>query len=328
MNFAINFTIVAKGIIIANDDKFYEMMNSNDAVKWEIFKNNIKNNYDEVIIHLGSRFAFIEGGMFASDLSQNKLVELSNFLKSNKISLYLWFLDGHGSIDFLKIYREYKQIIDANLNKLKELEIKYSGIVLDLEWINEPNTYNNIKLIEICEYASKTLGGEHKLFLFASLNENNIENIKRGYLVDLLFKHIDGFIGMVYPRDGGIDLEEKPKPFINFARTKSLAKFYKKISSRVAFSMESGLILNRNNKFYFIKTIYNKDSINSFSLDLTYSDKLVSLYEIKSMSNKTIVRNDGIKELFTPQDRLFYIEVNKKEALNQKYFFWEYFFIH
>ena len=319
---------MAKGIIIANDDKLYEMMNSNDVVKWDIFKNNIKNNYKEVIIHLGSRFAFKEGGLFASEISQNKLVELANYLKTNKISLYLWFLDSHGSEDFLDIYKEYKQIIDSNLNKLKELKIKYSGIVFDLEWINEPNAYNNLKLIEICEYASNTLGGEYKFYLFASLNENNIENTKRGYLVDLLFNHIDGFIGMVYPRDGGIDLQDKPKPFINYFRTKSLAKFYRKISSHVAFSVESGIILSRNDKFYFIKTINDKDSLKSFLLELTYSDKLVSLYEIKSMSNKTIIRNDGVKELIRPDDRLFYIEVNHKVALNQKYFFWEYFFIH
>ncbi len=322
---------MSQGIVIANDEKLYALMNTTNTNEWEIVKKNIKNNYKKVILHLGSTVVFDKGGIYETSIAQNNLIAFSNFLKQEKIELYLWFLDSHGSDEFEGIYSNYKTVVISTIEKLDSLEIFYKGIAFDLEWINKPKAYNNLKLLEICKFVSENLHPSKKFFLFASLNENNIENVKRGYLVEYLYEYIDGFLGMVYPRDGGISFEETTKPFLDSKRIKSLAKFYKKINSQVVFSVESGLILFRNNNFYFIKTILFSDELKQFensSKILHYKDKNIELNEIVMLENSKVVRNDGVEEVISKNDKLFYLEVNKNEILKKNYIYWEYFLIH
>jgi len=93
----------------------------------------------------------------------------------------------------------------------------------------------------------------------------------------------------------------------------------------VAVSLEGGIILEREERLYFIK------STNKFA----YNDKVVKLYtDEKEYYRVTgfvpqesfyIKRNDGIKAKIIEEDRIHFLYVKDNNLLKEKDFIWEYY---
>ena len=141
----------SQGIILANNQKIIDIFRSKDKDKVDLLLQELE-EYDEIIIHLGSKKVFERGSAFFYKTSQKNLKYFANQLDKNNKKLYLWFLDSFGGDSFLNIYSQYQDIIDSNLYYLNKLSLEYEGIVVDLEWINLNTGDNSKKYLEILKY--------------------------------------------------------------------------------------------------------------------------------------------------------------------------------
>ncbi|MGM0410975.1 MAG: hypothetical protein ACQEQF_09470, partial [Bacillota bacterium] len=128
-------SIDSQGIILADNQKIIDIFRNKDKTKVDSLISDLK-NYNKIIIHLGAKKVFERGNAFFYKSSQENLNYFINELKKDDKKVYLWFLDSFGGDSFLEIYNEHEEIIKANYNHLKKMNLNYDGIVIDLEWIN------------------------------------------------------------------------------------------------------------------------------------------------------------------------------------------------
>lgn len=316
----------SKGIIIADDVKVVNLFNDSDSLNIARFANHIANQYDRVILHLGRDYSFERGGMFFSNRSKQNLRIFSKVLMDRKCMLFLWFLDSYGAQQFEKIYTYYKNVIDYQKEKLEEFNILFQGVILDLEWINLPDADNNAKLYEILYYL-KLVFDKKITGLFAPLIDNLEESKLRGYELDSIKKLVDLPIAMLYPKDAGLYVDSKNiRPCLPDIRFKALKRFFKTYHIPVAVSLESGLFLLRNEKFYFIKTTCTIPENITSSLNLIYEFKqtVLTIRVYQPKVNISITRNDGVIETVLPAERLVFLYIPPSIVQPEDYI-WEYF---
>jgi len=325
--FSFNMITSAEGIILANNQEIINIFRSYNKI-------NVKNlieeldQYEKIILHLGAKYVFEKGNAFYYITSQENLKYFCDKLSEKNIKLYLWFLDSFGSQDFMEIYQDYKNIIDSNYKWIEKLDLKYEGIIIDLEWINlNSKSFNNKKYLEIAKYLNnKFLNKE--LYAFAPLIDNENENIKRGYNKKEVLKYLDNIIPMLYIKDGGYYLKDKRLSFyLDSNRIEDLKKYYFNNNFIPAISIEDGIILERNNNLYFIKT----------TNDFKYLDKVKQVYKKEEYYNQitgykplqefSIERNDSIIETIKTNDTLHYYQLKTNNLLDNDIYLWEYFIL-
>ena len=186
----------AKGVILADDQKVLEIFRDYDQNQILELAREIS-EYDKVILHLGARKVFTLGHPFFYSTSQKNLQTFSRQLEKQNQKFYLWFLDSFGSEMFLDIYDNHQEIIDDNYSKLKELDLNYDGIVIDLEWINhgqkDNSSHNQDKYLEVLKYLRNKFEFK-ELYAFMSIVDDPHENLERGYDVDEILKYLDNII--------------------------------------------------------------------------------------------------------------------------------------
>lgn len=325
----VTVTIYSKdnGVIIANDEKILKIFRDSSESEIIEFANEVSESYNKVIMHLGSKTPFQRGSYFFYTTSQRNLKLFSDTLNKNGVLLYVWIFDSFGDQSFNAIYQSYQSYFDEIYSKLNILDVVYEGIVLDLEWINLGGGNNSEKLIEITKYIKDKIKSK-KLFIFASLIEDEPENKKRGYDIKELIKYIDNVIVMLYIKDGGFYLSENNLlAKLNDIRVNSLIDYYEKKKFLVSVSLDCGLIINRNNNFYFIRTIKLEDVYNyNVSLLGESKNNYYNIYSFIANDNISMNRNDLVEEKIDKGEVFYYFESN--QTLKEKSdFLWEFFSI-
>ena len=318
----------AKGIIIADDQKILNTFRAQDSQQVKKLAAELK-NYDKVILHLGSRTVFERGYPFFFKSSQQNLVIFAEELEKQGQQLYLWFLDSFGSSQFLDIYTEHREIIDQNREMLKQLGLKYEGIVIDLEWINlnsaAAEADNSKKYVEVISYLAEVFS-DKELYAFASLIDSQVENIKRGYQEEEILSYLDNIIVMLYLKDGGFELKDgKLKLKISARRVEELRDYYQKHNYQTAVSLTGGVFLERNQSLYFIKT----------AAEFPFAEKTEELYQkeekyylsrgFKAKNNFELIRNDGLQEEIRAGEKIHFLKIKAAELIKEEDYLWEYF---
>lgn len=240
-----------KGIVIA-DEKFqllrFETVDTMEIVK---FADSISMNYTKVILHLGTDYVFNKGNIYFEPIRQKNLQVFSNRLAKNKTKLYLWFLDAYGNDQFQKIYSNHSSIITTVSKKIKELNLLYSGVYIDLEWINDGakvERANNSKLVEILKFLENSFSTK-EIGFFCSLIDSEKVNHKRGYSFDLIKQTRAYPIVMLYIKDGGFYFENNEiQPYLNDIRLTELKAFYNQHKWETCISLESAWIVKDKNE--------------------------------------------------------------------------------
>lgn len=287
----------------------------------------ISKKYDGVILHLGNTVIFDKGGQFYYETSKKNLSEFINIIKSQNKKVYFWFFDTFGSKDFLSLYGKYPEVIQTIKPELEKYD--FDGIVLDLEWINYNEEgieiRNNSKLEEIIFNLENIF--DKKVYNFASLIESHEENEKRGYDKTNYHK----FFPMLYIKDGGFYSGSfgEPIPFINDNRIEALKDFYKNNFERVVVSLESGIILKKNDNYYFVTNFNNTNKdLTGISENLKkireFNNKYYSIYEMEVIKEFKLQKNDESYENLE-KNQVIYIFKTNKEIISEKDIVWEYF---
>lgn len=320
-----SITASSKGIIIANNNNIIDIFRSRSKEKINVLIKDLI-SYDKVILHLGSKYVFQKGSAFYYKTSQENLKYFCDSLSKNNIEVYLWFMDSFGSKGFEDIYNDHKNIIDNNYKHIDQLDLKYEGIVIDLEWINLLTDIDNSnRYLQIIKYLTNKFKNK-KLYAFAPIIDNTRENIKRGYPESELLQYLDNIIPMLYIKDGGFYLENNQLNFfLNKNRIEDIKNYYYENNYIPAVSIENGIILEKNNNLYFIKTT------NTFN----YKDKVNIVYEknkfyyeikgYKTTENFSIERNDGVYEEIKKNNIIHFFQLNTQNLIQENNYIWEYF---
>lgn len=319
-------TCFSKGIIIADEQKQTQFFNSNDSAQIIKFADTISSQFDRVIIHLGKDFVFRKGNIFSTEISKRNLSVFCKNLSKQKVEIILWFFDSYGAENFIGLYKNHKEIINENITELTKMNISFDGIAVDLEWINLNNFENNDRFVELLKYL-KNKASDKKIYFFTSLIDSPEENIKRGYDMHKINK-IPAFpITMLYVKDGGFKSHKKTIiPNLNDSRINELVKFYKKNKWDFAYSLEGGIIQNKDSKKNIHEILFS-DTLKNNS-KLLYSNKAkyytVSEYEITETFH---VRASKKKEIPFSKGETFFFFQHRSKLPDRNCFLWEYFSI-
>lgn len=326
INYSPTNIVESKGIILAEDQIILETFRSRDQQAIQNLAENI-NEYEEVILHLGNKKVFTRGHPFFYKTSIENLELFANQLDEQGQEFYIWFLDSFGSDSFLEIYEDYQKIIDSNLNKLDDINLDYDGIVVDLEWINLDSENNSEKYLEVLSYLRKEIG-DKKLFVFTPIIDNKSENIRRGYQEKEILKYVDNIISMLYIKDGDFYLKDgELKLSLSTNRIEELRNYFNDNNYRIAVSLEGGIILEKEERLYFIKStnkfVYKEKVLKAYTNEKKY-------YEVEGYVPKEsfyIERNDGRKVEITAADKLHFLNIKSNNLMKEKDFIWEYYLL-
>lgn len=322
----LSVNIFAKGIIIANNKKIIDIFRSHDQKATLELIEKI-DEYDKIIIHMGAEYVFRKGSAFYYKSSQENLKFFCKTLKTRDKKIYLWFLDSFGSNQFNSIYQEHREIIDDNYNFLEKLEIDYDGIVIDLEWINLPDANNTAKYLDILKYLDFKFTDSY-LAAFLPLIDNPSENKNRGYPEKEILNSLDNIITMLYLKDGDFFLKnEKLNLYINSSRTEDLRKYYQSKKYLTALSLQQGIILQRNENLYFIKSSTGYNYKNKSRLFYKKEEKYYNIYGYEIKENFSIIKDDGTEEIISSTDKIHFLELKKEKLINDDDYLWEFFLL-
>ncbi|MGM0641399.1 MAG: hypothetical protein ACQESN_08260 [Thermotogota bacterium] len=316
--------LFSKGIIIGDD--IFILKTFRDSGREEILKivDNINKDFDEVIIHLGRADVSERGNFFFYKTSKENLKLFSNLLEDRGIKLYLWFFDSFGSESFLELYNNRFNLITSNKKFIDSLNINYEGIVVDFEWINLEDGENTEKYMTFLKEI-KNVFSDKKVLAFTNTIDSEYENSSRGYDLKKMAEIIDGMIPMLYVVDFGIYYRDETI-YMNFsdARIENLLNFYKNYEKIYpAFSVTSGLLLVRNGNVFYIKDINHKNIPDGLKLKEKTEYKYHNIYELEILEDLEIIRNDGVLEKISREEKLFLLEV-KDTVLEISDYFWNY----
>jgi hypothetical protein len=318
----------SRGIIIGDDLFILRTFRDSSPEKIEELALNISKDYDAVVLHLGSRYPFERGSFFFYRRSKENLYLFSKYLNDLNVKFYLWIFDSFGGEQFLNLYEDRHNLIKENLEILESLNIIYDGIIIDLEWINlDGNFFNNKKYIEFLQMLREQMPQDKELKAFASLIDSDLENIKRGYDIFSLFEIVDSLIPMLYIIDGDFyKRNDSFMPYLNDNRVNSILKYYSQYSKiSLAISQNRGIIIERDNFFYFIKTVNNieflPESFLNFRKDVNY---YYDIYYYRVLEDTIIIKNDESEETIY-KDEIVYYYAPKNTLTNHADYFWEYY---
>lgn len=120
INFSSNNIVHSKGIILAEDQIILETFKSRDQQDIKKLAESLF-EYEEVILHLGNKKVFTRRHPFFYKTSIENLKLFADQLDEQGQEFYIWFLDSFGSESSLDIYKNYQEIVEANLDKLDKL---------------------------------------------------------------------------------------------------------------------------------------------------------------------------------------------------------------
>lgn len=313
-------------IIIADDDKLRPLFQNNPQILEKIAQKITINNLGAVI-HLGNRVIFDKGGDFYTTSSKENLKTFSKKILDSNKKLYFWIFDSYGNHDFLDTYNVYHDLA-VNLKKdLDNLNIDYSGIVVDLEWVNlNTENDNSMKFIKLMEDL-KVIFKDKEIKYFAPLIDSPYENFKRGYNEYVLNPLNIHAISMLYIKDGGFYYDNSwIYPYLNDKRINEIRKYLTETNQDTAIAFESGLIVIRNDNPYFIRNFstYEEDFFKNMTLLETKEYEYYKIKKYKINNSTTIKRNDLVDEALEKDESVFIFET-KKEILKNSDFIWEFF---
>ena len=316
----------SKGIILADNQELIKIFRPDDQQLVDKLLADLV-DYDQVILHLGAKDVFKRGNAFFYRTSQNNFRYFARRLKERDQDLYLWFLDSFGGPSFLDIYREYQQIIDANYKGLKDLNLPYQGIVIDLEWINLNSKDNSKRYLELIDYLNEKFS-DKDIYAFTSLVDDSEENKRRGYHEEKLKLSLDNLIMMLYIGDGGYYLEDgKLKLYLTANRVDDLRKYYQQQDYGITVAVVGRIILERNGNLYFIKSANQFDYLDQVELRYQSEQKYVKISGYKPKKTFKLQRNDGVVEKINLDDRLHFIEIKQERLVQESDLLWEYFLL-
>ncbi len=317
-------TAQTQGIIIADNDKIIDIFKNHQSEATMNLVNNL-NEYDRIILHLGAKYVFKRGSAFFYRTSKENLQLFCNQLKTQNKKVYLWFLDSFSGNGFAHIYKEYKEIIDDNYNQIEKLNLNYDGIVIDLEWINLHSKDNSDEYLEILAYLRDKFKNK-EIYSFISIIDNKQENLKRGYNEEKILYYVDNIIPMLYIKDGGFYLQEdRLNLYLNTRRIEDLREYYQQNNYEVTISLQGGIILERNNSLYFIQTNNQFKYTDHIKKDYTQKKKYYTITSYTPKESFELLRDDGLLEVITQNDRLYFLEINKNNLARKEDYIWEYF---
>ena len=324
--FLFSTKVSAKGIIIADEAKETDLFNkSEDSII--LFANQLSGQYNKVIIHLGRTYVFRKGNIFTSEQSKKNLVTFCNLLESKNVKVYLWMLDSYGGDRFQEVYKEHQSIISENVSVLDTLHISFSGVVIDMEWINRRNYHNNEKFVQLLSYLKSKIGDKN-LYFFASLINDNKINISRGYNMKNI-NEIARPIDMLYINDSGYNLSnDQLQPNLDDDRIVELKRFFKKKQWLVACSFVSGFVIIRNENQVTLdhKTIDMIKILPNLSLEKKEDYTFYTIYNY-TVKKKFETKNSLEESMTAKKNDIFcHIEV-KPEIAEENDFIWEYFYL-
>ncbi|MFW5988498.1 MAG: hypothetical protein ACOCQA_03585 [bacterium] len=318
----------AEGIILADDDKILEIFRDGSQNQIIDLAGQIK-DYDKVILHLGARRVFSRGHPFFYKTSRANLKTFSEQLQKQKQDFYIWFLDSFGSEMFLELYDEHQQIVDANYQQLKQLDLDYQGIIIDLEWINLDTTANQsdnqTKYLEILKYLRNKFK-DKELYAFMSIIDDQQENLSRGYKEEEIMKYLDNIVVMLYLKDAGFyTADNELNLILRDNRIDDLKDYYKYENYQIAVSLEGGIFLERNDKIYFIKTTNEYKFTDQSQLFYSKEEKYYQISGYKPQNSISIKRNDGQLVEINEKDRLHFLKIKADALVDREDYIWEYF---
>lgn len=318
-------TVEAGGIIIADDQQILEIFRDSTAEEIRNFARELK-VYEQVILHLGARKVFERGHPFFYRTSKDNLVIFAEQLQRQKQKFYLWFLDSFGSEMFLDIYHQHQQIIDSNYQQLQNLDLAYSGIVIDLEWINlEAEADNQAKYLEILRYLKNKFHSK-ELYAFMSLVNEKRENLRRGYSEAEILNYLDNLIVMLYLKDSGYYLaDEQLNLTLRERRVDELKEYYQAHNYQIAVSLTGGIFLEKAKKIYFIKTTTEFPDEPKSELFYQKENKYSQIAGYILKEELKLRRDDGQLVQLQKGDRLHFLKVKPEELAAENDFIWEYF---
>ena len=322
----LSLTSKGQGIVIANEQIQTELFNA-DSASVKAFSDTICSKYNRVILHLGRSYVFRLGNIYTSDRSRNNLKYFAELLQVRHFPLTLWFFDSFGEEAFEKLYADYREIVDENLRGLENLKIPYTGIVIDLEWINLKNGSNNDKLENVIGYLRNQMPKDKKLSFFASLIESSKENSLRGYNVDRLIKRSVYPIAMLYPVDAGFHLDGKTiLPMLDDKRINFLKHFYKKENWEVAISPGDKWICQQHFDLTEIEPLSAKPifTTTQLSLDKTSRQVYWKQENFTVTAPLTVDFEKGGKRILHPGDKISHFSVDPA-ILESDNYLWEYY---
>ena len=324
--FLFTSNVSAKGIIIADEAKETDLFNkSEDSII--LFANQLSGQYNKVILHLGRTYVFRNGNIFTSVKSKKNLVTFCNLLESKNVKVFLWMLDSYGGDRFQEVYKEHQSIISENVSVLDTLHISFSGVVIDMEWINRRNYHNNEKFVQLLGYLKNKIGDKN-LYFFASLINDNKENMSRGYNMKNI-NEIARPIDMLYINDSGYNLSnDQLQPNLDDDRIVELKRFFKKKQWLVACSFVSGFVIIRNENQVTLdhKAIDMTNILPNLSLDKKQENTFYTIYNY-TVKKRFVIKN-SLDEFMTAKknDVFCHIEV-KPDIAEENDFIWEYFYL-
>lgn len=321
--------IFSKGIIIGDD--LFILRTFRDKSEKDITNivNKINENFDEVIIHMGRADISKRGNFFFYKTSKENLKLFSQMLEDRNIKLYLWFFDSFSSEEFLELYENRNTLIYKNKQFIDELGIKYEGVVVDFEWINLNNNFDNSEKYLTFLKDIKEIFFDKKIKAFTNTIDSEYENNKRGYNIEKLTKVIDGIIPMLYVVDFGLYYAED-RIHMNFSddRIENLLDFYKKYEKVYpAFSVTSGILLVRNNSVFYIKDMKIEDIPKEIEIKKLEDSKYHTIYQLKVLDDFEVKRNDGVLEKISKGEKVFFLEV-KDRIFDISNYIWNYTFFY
>ncbi len=321
--FILTLPLRATGIILADEARQKALFNqSADSVL--AFADSLSVRYNRVIIHLGQRFVFERGNIFSSPQSKRNLQLFCNRIRQNKGEVILWFLDSFGSEKFKEVHKIHKELIQSNMDSIRALEIPYNGIAVDLEWINLPRGNNNSAFAELIKTLRETIGNDKKLCYFATLTNNDNENIKRGYHTELLTQYAATPLAMLYVVENGFTVKKgRLTPVMSENRAKTLLNHYQKQKWEICYSMHRTWYVSHRRKAEEVsltdmdrnRLVFRKNEEIDQFLSASYHS-FPEKTEVKSKKDKTV----KIKH----KDHIIRVEA-KKPDIKSDYFIWEYF---
>lgn len=335
INFLILFMLLtsffglSKNMIIGDDR--YILTTFRDGSTQDMYRiaQDISKNYSSVTIHLGARYPFERGSFFFYRTSQANLIKLSEYLNEFDTKLYLWIFDTFGGEQFLDFYQDRYNMVSENIKKLNELEDRgliYEGLIIDLEWINLGGYNNNAYYLDFIKILRENLCESKELKAFASLIDSERENISRGYDLKIMFQYLDSVIPMLYIEDGAFTKRGNDVlPLLNDNRITSIKNFYDSYSKiTAAVSVNKGIIIERDNQLFFIRTIDEKDLPKDFVFVREDKHEYFTIKYYRVNNNISFTRNDGVNETLFRNEMVYYYEPTNK-IIDYGDFIWEYY---
>lgn len=327
-------SVFSQGIIIGDDD--FVLYTFRDSTENEIrmLAQSISLDYDKAILHLGARYPFDRNNFFFFRSSQRNLEIFSHALNEFGVEFYLWIFDSFGGEDFLDLYYNKENLIFNNLDIIEDMDIIYDGLIIDLEWINMElekdfginDYYNNRKYIEFIRLLRQELPEDKKLKAFASLIDNHVTSYMRGYNVQMMLEILDEIIPMIYIEDDEFLIRDgRVVPAINNDRIINILEFFDNYPQiNIATSVNKGIYVQRNNRFYFIRTINIKDLPRQFELvdEDVYDYFTIQYYKVTECID--FMRNDEAFEPLVEGEYVFYYHPNQKLIESADYI-WNYY---